>query len=320
MNTPAFWNSRNIVATALLPLSWGYDLARRLRRAWVTPTTLPVPVICVGNITAGGAGKTPVALHIGALLKRAGIRAFFLSRGYGGRLSGPISVDPAMHNAGDVGDEPLLLCACLPTIVSKSRLAGAQYAIAQGAQVIVMDDGFQNPALKKNLSLVVVDGAIGFGNGFLLPAGPLREPLREGLARADALIVINATEPWTLAQGKPVFTAATQPLAVDAVKDRRWLAFCGIAYPQKFFTTLHNLGGHVMATRAFADHHPYMPHEIENLRHEATDLGAQLITTAKDLVRIPDQCRGNIHALEIMLAFDKEEAFANLIFGAVKIT
>lgn len=316
MQAPAFWTSRHFLSTLLLPAAWIYDVVRRLRCWSVSSETLPVPVICVGNLTTGGAGKTPVALAIGNLLKAKNVKAYFLSRGYGGALPGPVLVDSHKHTAGDVGDEPLLLAQLLPTVVAKNRRAGAQFAIAQGAGVIVMDDGLQNPSLVKTLSLAVVDGTLGFGNGRLLPAGPLREPLEPGLQRCDAVIVINSPDDFIIPHAKRIFAAITQPVTAEFVKDKRWLAFCGIAYPHKFFATLHNLGGHVVESRTFSDHHPYIPHEINGLRREATALGAGLITTAKDWVRIPEELRRDIRVLDIVLAFDNAADFETFIMGA----
>lgn len=316
MKTPAFWNSKNILSTLLVPLSWLYALGHKWKSARITPAKVSVPVICVGNVTAGGAGKTPVVMHIGRMLKAEGVNAYFLSRGYGGSVEAPTRVDPTEHSAREVGDEPLMLAEILPTIVAKDRLAGAQYAIAQGASLIVMDDGLQNNALAKTLSLVVVDGTRGFGNGHMLPAGPLREPVSAVLARADAMIVINPTEEIIIPPAKQTLTASTSPVYAGFVKDKRWVAFCGIAYPDKFFTTLHNLGGHVMASRAFADHHLYSVHDMEELKKEAIRHGAGLITTAKDIVRITPTERGGISVVNIAITFDDEPALAALIARA----
>jgi len=318
MRAPVFWNEAGFIAYLLLPLSWCYALAGKIRRLFCTPEKLSVPVICVGNITAGGAGKTPVALHVGALLKDAGFNAFFLSRGYGGKLSGPVLVDEKIHSAKDVGDEPLLLCRKLPTIVAKDRLAGARCAIEKGADIIVMDDGLQNPSIEKTLSLLVIDGSIGFGNRFLIPAGPLREPVWQAINRVDALIVINPNEDRSIGGMKRLFSAITQPVNADFIKDKRWFAFCGIAYPHKFLNTLHNLRAHVLGSQSFVDHHPYTIHEIDTLRKKAALLGAELITTSKDMVRIPEALRTGVHVLHIELLIDNQQAFCDFILAKIK--
>jgi len=316
MRTPDFWNSKNPIASLLLPAAWLYDLGRRFRVRKAAPVSLPIPVICVGNVTAGGAGKTPVTMHIGKLLKAEGVQAFFLSRGYGGSLEDPVRVKQAVHTSGEVGDEPLMLAEILPTVVAKDRLAGARYAMELGAELIVMDDGLQNLSLTKALSIIVVDGTRGFGNGYMLPAGPLREPPSEALSKADAVVVINPTDDISVPQAKQILTASTSPVYAGFVKDKRWMAFCGIAYPDKFFATLHNLGGHVMGKRVFADHHPYSPQDIASLRKQAATLGAGLITTAKDIVRIAVPNRTGISVVNIAIQFDDEPALAALISRA----
>ena len=315
LRAPEFWYSKNPLSLALLPASWIYDIGRRINNSFTKSEVLPVPVICVGNLTAGGAGKTPVALYIGQLLKEKNVRAFFLSRGYGGKLSGPVLVDTSTHNAHEVGDEPLMLAGTLPTIVSKDRLKGAHFAIKQGAQTIVMDDGLQNNSIAKTVSLVIVNGTLGFGNGLLLPAGPLREPIAEGLSRTDASIVVNGIGEITLPEAAQVFSASTQPIETDSIKGKRVLAFCGIAYPQKFYSTLHNLGARVMDTHSFSDHHPYTRHEIERLKKQAKEKSGTLITTAKDLVRIPAELRDGIEVLNIALNFDDADSFSEFLFA-----
>ncbi len=320
LRAPEFWYSQNPLSLALLPASWGYDIVRRIKNTLAKPEALSIPIICVGNLTAGGAGKTPVALHIGKLLKEQNINAFFLSRGYGGKLAGPVLVDTNNHSAHDVGDEPLMLADMLPTIISKDRLAGAQFAIKQGAKAIIMDDGLQNNAIAKTVSLVVVNGTLGFGNGMLLPAGPLREPIAEGLARCDAAVVVNGIGEMVLEEAKQVFSASTQPVEINSLKEKRVLAFCGIAYPEKFFSTLHNLGARVTSSHGFADHHSYSAHEIEKLKKQAAAKGSVLITTAKDWVRIPKELRADIEVLNITLEFDDKESFAEFLFAKAGIT
>jgi len=311
LRTPDFWQERGPAAYALLPLSLVYDALRRLRIRRAKPYRAPVPVLCIGGLTAGGAGKTPLALLIGEQMKQQGKKAFFLSRGYGGRLKEPTRVDPSLHHASDVGDEPLMLAAVLPTIIAADRARGAQLAVSQGAELIIMDDGLHNPTIYKDHTIAVIDGSVGFGNGFLLPAGPLRAPAEEILAKVSAVVVVNPTDSFSFPSTEytspsTVFTAISQPLNAEFVRGKRWVAFCGIAYPHKFFTTLHNLGGHIMATRAFADHHPYTPEEVAGLLRMAAAHGAGLITTAKDAVRLPENQREGISVLSIALTIDNE--------------
>lgn len=314
MKTPVFWNSANALSTLLLPLSWIYSAGHALRWKLVKPVTLPVPVICIGNATAGGAGKTPVAIAVGEYFKKKKIDAFFLSRGYGGKLRGPILVD-ARHSAADVGDEPLLLARMLPTVVAKDRLAGARFAIKNGAKVIVMDDGFQNPHVAKQLSLLVADGLTAFGNERIIPAGPLRETLASALSRAQAAIIINRGDrPVPLPATRPVLIAKTVPAEQAlSLKGKKVLAFCGIAYPQKFTATLHAIGADVVDTISFPDHHPYSNAELEALKQRAQKAHAVLVTTAKDAVRLSDAQQRNVTVVDIVLSFDNAAALAALL-------
>jgi tetraacyldisaccharide 4'-kinase len=318
MKTPAFWATTTFLSLLLLPLSVAYWLTASVRQRLRKPMTLPVPVICVGNLTAGGAGKTPVALAVGEHLKAKGVNAFFLSRGYGGNRPGPLRIDPAVHTASEVGDEPLLLARVLPTIVARDRLAGARLAVAQGARAIVMDDGLQNPSIKKTLSLVVVDGAYGFGNGWLIPAGPLRETVAAGTARADAVIVIGPGQKLPAITGKPVLSArlVAHPEAQD-LRGKQVLAFCGIALPQKFFATLHELDAIVSEKRVFADHYPYREEEIESLLAHAQTLDAKAVTTAKDAVRLPPGLRNSVTVIDVTLSFDRPDQLDALIERAM---
>jgi len=315
MKTPSFWNEKNLLSTLLLPLASLYDTASLLSRAARRPVTLAVPVICIGNLTMGGSGKTPVALHVGRMLKDKKIAAFYVSRGYGGRLKGPVRVNAQKHSAEEVGDEPLLLAGVLPTVVAKDRLQGALYAMQKGAKVIVMDDGFQNNAIAKSLSLLVVDGSVGFGNGRIFPAGPLREDPALGLARAHAVVVINRTTrvPAFPAE-KPVLLARTQPKDDTlALKGKKLAAFCGLAYPHKFFDMLSSLGALVVEKTAFADHHPYTASDMRKLMARANPKQAALITTAKDFVRIPQEYRECVAVLDMELAFDNEPLLAGIL-------
>jgi tetraacyldisaccharide 4'-kinase len=317
MRAPDFWRRDGLAAQMLTPLGRAYGYAVRTRFQAAHPVRAGVPVVCIGNLVAGGAGKTPVALAVGHMLAGSGRAPHFLIRGYGGRLAGPVRVDPSVHGAPDVGDEPLLLAEAAPTWVARDRVAGARAAAAAGARTIVMDDGFQNPSLAKDLSLLVVDGAYGFGNGRVMPAGPLREPVTEGLARADAVVVIGADLRGVerdLAGRAEFVRARLVPIAgQDDLAGRDVVAFAGIARPEKFFATLAELRCHILAAHAFADHHPYAPDEIMRLADAAADAGAILVTTAKDAVRLPPEARGMARVVAVAIEWEDEAAVAALL-------
>ena len=320
MKAPAHWQAGRggLTAALLTPASWLYRIGTALNRNFgPTPRQVPVPVICIGNVTAGGAGKTPVALDIAARLAGRGLNVHFLSRGYGGRLTGPLRVDPATHAAADVGDEPLLLAEAFPTWIGADRGETAERAVADGAQALVMDDGFQNFTLAKTLSLLVLDGGFGVGNGMLIPAGPLREPLDAALARADAVVRIGADATGIDARiggRKPLLAARLRPGPEAAgLKDRRYLAFTGIGRPEKFFDTVEATGIEIAGTAAFADHHPFTDPEIAELRKRAADLGAGLITTAKDRVRLAPAMRDGIDVLTVHLEWEDQGALETLL-------
>lgn len=314
MRAPAFWNSRNWAMRALMPIASFYDSASILYRAFQPVTTLPIPVICVGNLTLGGAGKTPVALHIGQRMKARGINTYFLSRGYGGTLAHPTLIDPQKHSAAQAGDEPLLLARLLPTVVAKDRVAGALFALQQGAQAIIMDDGFQNPRLAKTLSLVVINGKTGFGNGRVFPAGPMREKPQMGLRRAHAAIIINPTNALPkLLPEMIVMTARTQAENVPVIKGQKVIAFAGIAYPEGFFDMLRGLGAQPVETMSFPDHYPYQRADLKRLGDKARALQAPLVTTAKDAVRLPAFFREKVSVIDLSLVFDREDILDALL-------
>ncbi|MEE9209502.1 MAG: tetraacyldisaccharide 4'-kinase, partial [Kiloniellales bacterium] len=278
------------------------------------------PVVCVGNLVAGGAGKTPVVLALVAALAARGA-VHCLSRGYGGSSPGPRRVDAARDSAVEVGDEALLLARAAPSWVARDRTAGARAAAAAGARVLVMDDGFQNPALAKDLSLVVVDGAYGFGNRRGMPAGPLRESVARGLARADAVVLLGRDElnlGAALARRLPVLTAQLAPRpGSESLVGRKVLAFAGIGRPEKFFATLAGpeggLGAELVETRAFPDHHPYSAAELRSLRARARSLDAILVTTEKDAVRLTPEQREGIETLAVAVAWDDPAALQALL-------
>ncbi len=308
MKAPAFWNQGGGLALMLAPLSRLYTLGGRFRRARASAWKAPVPVICVGNLTVGGTGKTPTAIAIARRLLAQGRRPVLVSRGYRGRLAGPVRVDAARHTAGEVGDEPLLLAEAAPTVVAKDRLAGVRAAIEFGAEAIILDDGFQDPRLDHDLALVVVDGGAGFGNGRVLPAGPLREPVADGLARADAVVLIGDGRIET---DRPVFRARLMPTEASLrFQGHKVFAFAGIGRPQKLFDTLAEIGADVAATRAFPDHHPYDEDDVARLIEDAARLGAEPVTTRKDWVRLPASARPLVSVLDVDLVFADEDALA----------
>jgi tetraacyldisaccharide 4'-kinase len=286
MHEPAFWyRPSSWMSGLLMPLGavYGAVATGRLRSEGFDAG---IPVLCVGNYHVGGAGKTPTVLALTQILRDLGETPVVLSRGYGGRLHGPIMVDPGRHAATDVGDEPLMLAGSVPVAVSHDRIAGVALARSQSASVILMDDGFQNPAIAKDASLIVIDGERGLGNACVFPAGPLRAPLRPQLARTDALIVIG--DGAIAAQGKPVLSAHLTPddAAVAALAGQRILAFAGIGDPARFFRTLRASGIEVARERAFPDHHPFSQAEIEALIAQAKREGLTPVTTEKDVARL----------------------------------
>lgn len=310
---PDFWFQRtpSIASRMLAPLEalWRGASARRQRRT--TPIECGVPVLCIGNVTLGGAGKTPVALHMVTALKQDGIAVHVLSRGYGGRLSGPIAVDPDRHTAYDVGDEPLLLSRLAPTWVSADRVAGARAARSAGAMHIVMDDGFQNPKLAKSLSILVIDAEVGIGNGRVFPAGPLREPFDAAVARADAVVVLHSsktTQPAPLPPMDPIPVLRADligRLPADLSPGKECFAFAGIGRPEKFFETARQSGLKVKKTKAFPDHHPFSRAEIDDMIQKAQSEDLALVTTAKDCVRLPPEYSKDVHVLDLDLHWHK---------------
>jgi tetraacyldisaccharide 4'-kinase len=326
MREPAFWwRDAGLRAALLAPLGalYGAVAAMRLRR---NGQRAGVPVICVGNLTLGGSGKTPAAIAVARMLQAQGMRPAFLTRGYGGSLAGPVRVAPT-HSAREIGDEPLLLARVAPTIVARDRVAGAAAAVSAGADVIVMDDGFQNPALAKDIVMLVIDGRRGVGNGKVFPAGPLRAPLRAQLAAAQTarfpmLLVIGEAGPSTqrvlsLGRKVPMGTGrlVADPAVLAALAGRRVLAFAGIGDPEKFFATLRDGGLVVGETRSFTDHHVFTPAEAADLLAVADAAGLTLVTTEKDHARMSGNSglatlAARTTALPVALAIDDAEAHA----------
>jgi tetraacyldisaccharide 4'-kinase len=312
LRAPEFWARPGLAGQLLEPLGRAHAAAAAARRALTRAWHATVPVLCVGNLVAGGAGKTPVALDLAHRLAARGARPHLLSRGYGGSAAGPLAVDPARHDAKQVGDEALLLARAAPTWIGADRVAGARAAIAAGARVIVMDDGFQNPGLAKDLALLVIDGSYGFGNGRVIPAGPLREPIAAALARADAVVVMGADEASVAGRlgGKRVLAARLVPVAALAGPV---VAFAGIGRPEKFFRTLVDSGATLVAQKSFPDHHPYRAADLVQLGAAAERAGARLVTTAKDAVRLPPDWRPRVAVLEVAVAWRDEAALDTLL-------
>jgi tetraacyldisaccharide 4'-kinase len=317
MRTPEFWSEHDYtarLATALLsPLGWVYGASVAWKRDHTIAFRPNAKTICVGNLTAGGSGKTPIASAVAEALLQRRLNPVFLSRGYGGRLTGPIFVDPAIHSAADTGAEPLLLAATAPAIVARDRAAGAMLADAQHADVIVMDDGHQNFRLAKDLSLVVVDAETGFGNRKTLPAGPLREPIAQGLARADAVVLVGEGDPVLPGWSGPVLRAYLIPGDAAAFKDARVVAFAGIGRPEKFFASLRAAGAELVAVECFEDHHAYSAAEIARLKSRARGADARLVTTEKDFVRLMPAEREDIDVLPIRARFLDPAALGRLL-------
>ena len=328
MREPDFWwRPPSWFSSLLLPAAAIYGAVARARMLG-PGADAGVPVICVGNFNLGGVGKTPTVIALTEILKEANETPFILSRGYGGRLAGPLRVDPTIHNAQDVGDEPLLLSRAAPVIVSRDRLRGAQMAREAGASVIVMDDGFQNPSLRKDLSLIVVDGRRGVGNACVFPAGPLRAPLASQVSRADALIVVgkgtqaDGVAAMVAARGRPVLRAriAADRQTVAELAGASVLAFAGIGDPERYFKTLRENGIEVAATRAFPDHHPFTPSEIADLLSEAKRRSLVPLTTEKDFMRLRGIAGVNLASIKpfpVRLAVQDEESLRMLILTRI---
>lgn len=315
MKQPEFWKHQGDLSLLLRPFAYLYTKGVRLRQVLIPSYRAEIPVVCIGNVTVGGAGKTPTALALGTYLAELGQRPAFLSRGYGTSHHTPVQVDVHHHTAEDVGDEPLLLARIAPTFVCRDRIAAVQAAVRQRATIAIMDDGFQNPSLHKDVSILVIDGTYGIGNGHVLPSGPLREPLSDAMARADAVFFIGEDRHTLLPQltDKPLFKAQVQPTLGHLDKGKTYIAFAGLAHPEKFFLTLEKEGFTLAVTHSFPDHYAYTDQDIEELKAEAKEENAVLITTDKDYVRLSEAQRKEIEILPITLEFEDKDGVLALL-------
>ncbi|HEY0105506.1 MAG TPA: tetraacyldisaccharide 4'-kinase [Rhizomicrobium sp.] len=321
MRPPDFWTRADpvsqLVVGLLTPLGWLYGWSVQYRATHALPYQAAAKVVCVGNLTAGGTGKTPIAIAVARALTARGARPVFLTRGYGGRIRGPAFV-AADDRATHVGDEPLLLAAVAPVIISADRAAGARLAEEHGFDVIVMDDGHQNFSLHKDLSLVVVDAETGFGNNRVLPAGPLREPVGQGLKRADAVILSGSGSPVLAGFAGPVVHARLVEDPHLLADGARVVAFAGIGRPAKFFASLETLGVEIVDRRAYGDHHVYTQAEIARLKARARATKSVLVTTEKDFARLTPAEREGIVALPVRTEFAERDVFDRLLDSIVR--
>ena len=326
IKSPKHWQRMGIVSLLLYPFSLVYSVASLASRMTRPPWKSDIPVICVGNIVAGGAGKTPMAIDIAARLKNIGKNPHIITRGYGGDARGPLMVE-AGSNWHDTGDEAILLSSAAPTWVAKDRKAGVIAATNNGADVAILDDGFQNPSVEKDLSIVVVDGGFGFGNKMLLPAGPLRESINSGISRAGAMVIVGEDKynsKDTVKQANPaieILQARLQPISsdeLDELKNRDVIAFAGIGRPEKFFETLLELGCNIKSTHSFPDHHEYSLGDISPILEMAEKINAVVVTTEKDAVKIPANMLEKITVIKVGIKWSEQDAakLEKLLLGA----
>ncbi len=315
MKTPTHWKSINFLSVVLFPLGIVYGLVTALRLKLKTTHKVNAKIICVGNLTAGGTGKTPVCLSLAKMLQQNDKNPFFITRGYGGKDKNTL-VTPS-HKAMEVGDEPLLLSQQAPTVVNPNRYQAALKAINHGADIIIMDDGFQNPSLYKDISLLVIDGNYGFGNGFCIPAGPLREFISSGLKRADAAIILGEDKHNLASILKPLPVFKGKVVAdCNKITNRNIIAFAGIGHPSKFYQSLEECGFNILQNFDFPDHHFYNEKELLQIIEIAKNKNADIYTTSKDFVKIPIKLRPHFKVLEITVEWENSQAFYNFLLNA----
>jgi len=323
IKTPTFWYPKDGKADwrirALMPLSFFYGLGFWFHQTFSRAEKADIPVLCVGNLVAGGTGKTPCCIALLQYIRDAGLakNPGFMLRGYGGASRGPVLVNPKTHSDWDVGDEALILTQHAPTIVAADRVAGAALAADHDIDFLIMDDGLQNPGIHKDIKIIVVNGEMGFGNGEIMPAGPLREPLARGLKKADAFILIGDDGVGALDQLPKETPLMRGNLIADEAgidKKQAYFAFAGLGYPEKFFNFLRDrVGLKLVETRSYPDHCPYEISDLQDLLERADALGAKLITTQKDYLRLPEGKQDAVQILPISMNIEGVEALDSLI-------
>lgn len=325
IKTPEFWNNKGVASTALLPLATIWATATHLRDRLAKQVSADLSVICIGNLTAGGTGKTPLVSLLYDQLTEAAKSPVIMSRGYGGSQKGPLWVDGMLHTAADCGDEPLMLAEGRDVIIGRDRVLAAQAISNRGIHdIILMDDGLQHPYLAKDMTIGVFDGSAGIGNGRLLPAGPMRVAFDDGVASLD-IAFINGDDEHDLTKAingrVPIMTGnvVADPTIIADLGDAPLLAFAGIGRPQRFFRTIEKVGGNLVQSLAFADHHPYTQSDLTRLQEDAIRLGASLITTQKDWIRLPSEWRERISFLPITMQTDAiDELLGQIMAVAAK--
>lgn len=314
---PRFWFEQSSWRAALLaPLGFCYAQITALAQALTKPEKMPVPVICIGNVTLGGAGKTPVVASLAAQLQKLGHTPHIISRGYGGAAQGPVQVDPALHHAGTVGDEPLLLAQTAPTWVAKNKVMGARAAIAAGATIILLDDGLQNNSLYKNFSFLVIDGLLGLGNEQVFPAGPLREDFSAAYQKAHVVVITSAAPSLLLERlghDKPVLKTVSETFSTENLQGKNLYAFSGIAHPDKFFKGLTRAGALIKGAQSFPDHHRFSNAELAAIKERAARLNAVPATTMKDAMRLTSAQRQGFLLCALRLIWQDEAALINIL-------
>ena len=320
IKTPHFWTELSWQSVILFPVSYIWRFGHYAQQKILNTEETEIPVICVGNLTVGGSGKTPVVITLCRFLSGIGKSTSILTRGFGGKEKGPIFVSTNLHQSLDVGDEPLMMAHSLDVCVSRNRPLGANHILDKKKyDCIVMDDGLQNPTLKKDLNIAVFDGKFGIGNGFLLPAGPMRQKLEVGIQNID-LVIFNGKDETGLGQKIPphipIFTGELQPdeEIVEKMKNRRVYGFAGIGNPSRFFKTLNNIGADLVGEAHFADHHPYTDADLTQLYEEAMQSGAELVTTQKDWMRLPTDWRDRVLTVPVRIHFSADDTIKIVSF------
>jgi tetraacyldisaccharide 4'-kinase len=310
MKAPQFWNKINIFSCLLLPFSWLYLLGHFLNCLRKTPAKVSKPVICIGNLVAGGSGKTPVAIAIGKMLKELKVNFVYLSRGYNAQITEFTLVNRQKHKSKNVGDEPILLSEIAPTFISKNRLIGASIISKNPeTKLIVMDDGLQNPSIIKDLAILIIDGDYGFGNDLIIPSGPLREPINVGIKKADLVIIVGKDKHQiakNFCTNKKIIYAKTVPINCENLSKKSVIAFCGIGRPEKFYKSLEEVGVNIITKFSYADHHQYKEIEIRKMINLAKKNNVKLITTKKDWIRLEEAYQNQIEYLDIKIEFENQ--------------